>query len=669
MQHLNIPGQQQRLTYHLVDQSQTPSPHLEGDRTSPKTPTEPRFIGRIFRDWWVELLAAILLIVDFSVLVAVLRAYQGAPLPKWPLGLSFNTALSVLGAIFRGPVLFIAAEGIGQLKWQWLSKQRPLSDLTVYDGATRGPWGSTKLLWMAKWRDLLALLAAFLTVASLGIDSFTQAVVSFHPCTTLTSAVPSISRINSFFTTGVFGAFNPTWVDRAIEASYDNPASILPDYTCPADFCNFTKPYHSVGICSKCFDVSDQVQTGCADDRTSCNYTLSIPGFPTENTTAGYTSEPAGGNAVLRRWRVLSVRGYLSKQTVNSSYITTLDIVSASPLFGCRCQLFYCIRSYTATIDHGTLTETLESISENWSSSTNETRVIGTVRVDCLKPQLKRYLLDMGYLSDDTDWMPWNGTYLNGSEAQDHSSDSSNLTILTGCVYQLYAGGSKGQWTTIEHFTDSLLNSVNGTTLRTLSVDDGPMTMENPSAVTLAGLYNRGELSIESLNHAFENFTTVVSNYMRTLNPSMPYNGVGDKISIPENLNVSQYHNGSYSTPSLIPLNPLSSSPEDWNQPITGQALEDTTCIHVRWPWLALPAAIFLGTLIFLAMFIAKTTIDSDRQVWKSSQNALIWHSLDGTAESESDTLVTKKEMDCRAKEIKVRLEKTTRGWKLVQDK
>jgi hypothetical protein len=94
----------------------------------------------------------------------------------------------------------------------------------------------------------------------------------------------------------------------------------------------------------------------------------------------------------------------------------------------------------------------------------------------------------------------------------------------------------------------------------------------------------------------------------------------------------------------------------------------DTTCIHVRWPWLALPAAIFVSTLVFLIMLIFQITSDHEREVWKSSQNALIWHGLHGTAESESDTLVTKKEMKTRAEEIQVRLKETRVGWKLVQN-
>ena len=43
----------------------------------------------------------------------------------------------------------------------------------------------------------------------------------------------------------------------------------------------------------------------------------------------------------------------------------------------------------------------------------------------------------------------------------------------------------------------------------------------------------------------------------------------------------------------------------------------------------------------------------------------MIWHGLDGSAGAESDTLVTRSEMNSRAKEIEVRLEQTKKGYKL----
>jgi hypothetical protein len=158
-------------------------------------------------------------------------------------------------------------------------------------------------------------------------------------------------------------------------------------------------------LCSKCFDVMDQVHIECTEHKSSCNYTLSLEPpqvHPTQNTTAGYTTDP-GLSYKVQRWRVLSTRKYFMDKPANSHSNSTLDIVSASPLIGCRCQTFYCVRSYTATIDHGVLHETLQSTSENWSSVTTETQVVGTVRVDCLAPQVQRYLLDKGCVSASND--------------------------------------------------------------------------------------------------------------------------------------------------------------------------------------------------------------------------------------------------------------------------
>lgn len=244
--------------------------------SAPKLPVA---VTRVFRNWWEELLAAALFIFAFSTLVALLCAYQGQPAPQWPLNFTFNTALSVLGAIFRAPALFIVAEGLGQLKWQWLSaKHRPISDLTAYDDATRGPWGATKLLLTARWRDLLAFLGALLTVVSLAIDPFTQAVVSYYPCTTiLTTAYPTMSQINSFFSDGMLGWSVPPWAEQAFDASFYNPASITPNFTCATESCKFGELYHSIGLCVTCGDVTHEVQTECTDDpeNGNCNYTLS----------------------------------------------------------------------------------------------------------------------------------------------------------------------------------------------------------------------------------------------------------------------------------------------------------------------------------------------------------------------------------------------------------
>ncbi|KAH8712143.1 hypothetical protein GQ44DRAFT_713684 [Phaeosphaeriaceae sp. PMI808] len=644
-------------------------------------------ISRLFHNWWIELLAAVLVVLSFSGLISVLLQYQGKPLPNWPLNLSLNTALSVFGVLFRSPVLFIAGEGLGQLKWRWLSRQHPLSDLSTYDEASRGPWGSTKLLWTARWRDLFAFLGALITIGQLGMDPFTQAVVSYYGCSIkVDTSSSSIAHTNSILGRKL-GYGLPTWARIALDVSLADPYSIKPDYSCAANTCNF-EPYHSIGICSSCVDLTNELHTTCwPGDLGGCNHTLAQigtidPKFPNRrydlNTTAGFlvqnsTVEGTGKEGQqYARWNVLTISRYAAELIRRESMpapadqSTTFDIVSARPKLGCRCSFKYCIKTYTATIDRGVLNETLISTSGNWSLWSANTAVIGTVNVKCLESKVRNHLIDIGYLSTDVEWMAWNGTFLNGTEAQEGISNSNNLTIPVRCVYQAQFFSDILSWTTMESYSEPLEGSLIGTGLQG-SVNDGiqpdvyqrgklldkTITLERKASNIQASLWNNATISFDSVDSAFHNFSSALTNYMRRTSQPIPKNITN---LIPSNIRLN------------VTDNPVPGRLEDWNQPIGGEAFVETTCIAVRWPWLTLPASLFVGTIVFLIGIIIMTTLDGGGGVWKSSQNALIWHGLAGPAEGESDALVTTKEMNARAKSLKVRLNNTRRGWKLVQD-
>ncbi|KAK7522878.1 uncharacterized protein IWZ02DRAFT_256565 [Phyllosticta citriasiana] len=56
--------------------------------------------------------------------------------------------------------------GLSQSKWLWFSQPKKLSDLELFDQASRGPWGSTCLIFdsMIKWRTFhLAAFGALLS--------------------------------------------------------------------------------------------------------------------------------------------------------------------------------------------------------------------------------------------------------------------------------------------------------------------------------------------------------------------------------------------------------------------------------------------------------------------------------------------------------------------------
>ena len=129
---------------------------------------------RWLRDWWLETACCVVFTGALMAIVGAILPYQDQPLPQWPYNVSINTLISILIAISKAAMLLVTAEGISQLKWTWFLRKRPLQDMARYDMASRGPWGSLRLLLSLRGRDLVASVGAFVTVASIAIDPFAQ---------------------------------------------------------------------------------------------------------------------------------------------------------------------------------------------------------------------------------------------------------------------------------------------------------------------------------------------------------------------------------------------------------------------------------------------------------------------------------------------------------------
>ena len=96
--------------------------------------------------WYLEIFWSIVSFGCFVALVIVLNKFNGQPLPKWPLGLTINTIIALLATISRTGFIIPICESISQLKWLWYQEERPLADLQAFDEASRGAWGTLKLL-------------------------------------------------------------------------------------------------------------------------------------------------------------------------------------------------------------------------------------------------------------------------------------------------------------------------------------------------------------------------------------------------------------------------------------------------------------------------------------------------------------------------------------------
>ena len=114
-------------------------------------------------------------------IVIVLAVMHHRSLSEWSLPISPNALISVFTTISKSAMLLTMAEGMGQLKWVYFQrKAQKLRDFEHYDNASRGPWGSLKLITFIGGRHLAASAGALIIILSLAMDPFAQQVLDYR---------------------------------------------------------------------------------------------------------------------------------------------------------------------------------------------------------------------------------------------------------------------------------------------------------------------------------------------------------------------------------------------------------------------------------------------------------------------------------------------------------
>lgn len=134
--------------------------------------------------WWFWELGGITISVCCMIALLVLLPYlDNRPLNDWQFLVSPNTMISTFITVAKTSMLLAVAEAISQLKWHNFKKsKRPLSELDLFDAASRGPWGAFVFVirMTGKPGALFAILGAFVVVASLTMEPFAQQIMSFE---------------------------------------------------------------------------------------------------------------------------------------------------------------------------------------------------------------------------------------------------------------------------------------------------------------------------------------------------------------------------------------------------------------------------------------------------------------------------------------------------------
>ncbi|KAK5225685.1 hypothetical protein LTR72_003588 [Exophiala xenobiotica] len=607
------------------------SPDQGSDQARPagRTRQSNKRTPSLLRIWWRELTACVIMFAMLFAIFGALLPYQGRPLPKWPYNLSINTLISFFITIMKAAILFILAEGLSQLKWEWFRQTRPLAHLSRYDEASRGAWGCIRLLASLKGTDPVATIGAVLVIVSIVLGPLAQQLIDYVNCEVSSSRSPAkIPRSNVYDEHGLHAGADETTPCKDIS----HLITVVP--------WNLTSTYSSIN------DTDNTTSIGTSS-------TLVV------NTTlpSGLHAFWAMGNAGVEQWFVTGINPHDgnvelllaacdetdSGTTISKNhwyaYVAgaTYDREDSCPeslnaSWGCQgpraasCSLALCAKTYTADVKEGKLYESLVSSSTQWNQGQiedpndclNLTEYWYTqADLTCLDQSQKEQLRHLGYnFTDDDMWLPYGvsmsvctGAYEEMGIIEDsvwlNLSESEKSIVPADCIYQV----NQISYSEVDSYKDTYFA---GSLSPTANADAWWGESQ------LLAIFNDSFLTMKSISDVMDNVAESVTIYMR------------------------QHGNSNYS------------------KAVSGSATVSTTCVAVRWSWLAFPAAVVFATSMFLLAVLAKSRLEHDTLYmgWKSSILPLVFHGLDGLDKDDQDesVLLQRKEMDQAARQVRIRL-------------
>ncbi|KAB8216994.1 hypothetical protein BDV33DRAFT_206775 [Aspergillus novoparasiticus] len=160
-----------------VNNYQSASSDIKANTSSPK------LLSSKVNDYWVLEIASCCGSAGALVgIIVFLNAYNGKLSPDWPYGKTVNSILSWLVQIFTALLLEPIAACLSQARWNSLSSAGcRLSDISLYDFASRGAFGCISLIWHSKFRTSACSTCSDLTdsVSASCMDDWCQANRTF----------------------------------------------------------------------------------------------------------------------------------------------------------------------------------------------------------------------------------------------------------------------------------------------------------------------------------------------------------------------------------------------------------------------------------------------------------------------------------------------------------
>ncbi|KAH7083225.1 hypothetical protein BKA63DRAFT_146719 [Paraphoma chrysanthemicola] len=473
-------------------------------------------------------------------------------------------------------------------------------DFEIFDKATRGPWGAFMLLYRTKGRSLAAL-GAILIVLLLAIDTFFQQVVTMPTRWMLESKAsmlpltiqyePSLPMV---FIEGVQIMADDKDIFHMLEKfAYGNGTEPIPfgngtrpeiPVSCPTSNCTWP-PYDTLGMCSRCQDISSYLTFACIESRVDWTSDLK-GGFGNEAsfsnaTTCGYFLNATSGSPVLMSGYVADPMSATNGEALMVRILPLTDPLLKEPLYGNGSIHFKQYRN--------TLTDVL-IVSASDGTAASVYRNATPIAQECM--------------------MSW---CVQRMQSSYHSGEYEDKILDT------YINTTAGPWPWVATiFGDEEGNGTDVSFLQEIEVNVSPVHDQTLS--TVFGTRNRTHSAIVAgFSDIFPSSYTAVNG---TAPPLLRYKTWSSNFAWNRQLDFN---------PWLAPNN-VSRHMDRWASAMTnvirsapskrmleGSSFSRETFISVEWAWLSFPMALLLFSLVFLISTLVKTSQDGEIGTWKTS--------------------------------------------------
>lgn len=236
-------------------------------------------------------------ITCFVAICIVLLVFQNKVRPEMAYDLSLNAIVSVLATGCKSALILVVGEAICQLKWLHFgnAERKKLSDMQEFEEASRGPLGSLTILVRHRANSLVSIGAA-VVVLMLAFDPFMQQLISYPVWPVdVQNGQAVVKQLHNFGYGEDVLASNPPdgfgdinkWRNAFARGVWvDGSFSTQP--ICSSGDCTW-ETFSSVGICSRCWDLTSAAQVKCELPNSATHSNGSCQIVMPESYMVGYT--------------------------------------------------------------------------------------------------------------------------------------------------------------------------------------------------------------------------------------------------------------------------------------------------------------------------------------------------------------------------------------------